>query len=120
MMNGNPAVSARFVAEYPFGLSISSIVEAELWFGVNNSATRDKNEKTLQGFLAAVTILPFDTSAAAEYGRVRTKLKRAGTPIGERDTFIAAHAKALGLTLVTNNTQEFCRVEGLSLEDWMA
>ena len=120
MMNGNPSVSARFAAEYQNGLSISSIVEAELWFGVENSAARDKNEKTLQYFLAAVQILPFDTVAAAEYGRVRAKLKRAGTPIGERDTFIAAHAKALSLTLVTNNKREFCRVEGLSLEDWMA
>ena len=122
-VKNNAAVLARFIEESPFGLSISAITEAELWFGVGNSGSRESRERNAEktrDFLATVTILPFDTVAAAEYGRVRTKLKRAGTPIGERDTFIAAHAKSLGLTLVTNNTREFQRVEGLSLEDWMA
>jgi tRNA(fMet)-specific endonuclease VapC len=118
-MKNNAAVRARFVAEYPFGMAISAITEAELWFGVENSAAREKNAETLRAFLAAVEVIPFDTIAAAEYGRVRTKLKRAGTPIGDRDTFIAAHAKAYGLTLVTNNTKEFQRVEGLPFEDWL-
>jgi len=117
-VNGNVAVRARFIAEHPSGLSISAITEAELWFGVENSAFVERNANTLHAFLATVDILPFDTIAAAEYGHVRVQLKRAGTPIGDRDTFIAAHAKALGLTLVTNNTREFKRVEGLALEDW--
>jgi len=117
-INGNAAVRARFIAEHPIGLSISAITEAELWFGVENSAKAEKNAETLRAFLATVDILSFDTIAAAEYGHVRTKLKRAGTPIGDRDTFIAAHAKSLGLTLVTNNTREFERVEGLTLVDW--
>ena len=117
-INGNAAARARFVAEYSSGLSISAITEAELWFGIENSLAPEKNAETLRAFLATVEILPFDTLIAAEYGRVRTKLKRAGTPIGDRDTLIAAHAKALGLTLVTNNTREFKRVEGLALEDW--
>jgi tRNA(fMet)-specific endonuclease VapC len=119
-INGNVAVRARFIAEYPFGISVSTITEAELWFGVEGSINPIKNAETLRSFLATVEILPFDTIAAAEYGRVRSKLKRAGTPIGDRDTFIAAHAKSLGITLVTNNTREFKRVEGLSLEDWLA
>jgi len=118
IINGNAVVRARFIAEYSSGLSISAITEAELWFGVENSASVERNADTLRAFLATVDILPFDTIAAAEYGHTRTKLKRAGTPIGDRDTFIAAHAKALGLTLVTNNTREFARVEGLALEDW--
>jgi len=118
-INKNPVVRARFIAEYPFGIAISAITEAELWFGVENSAKPEKNSETLRVFLTTVEILPFDTLAAAEYGRVRTGLKRAGTPIGERDTLIATHAKALGLTLVTNNTREFERVEGLLLEDWL-
>ena len=119
-INGNTAVRARFVAEYPSGISISTITEAELWYGIENSAAPEKNAETLRAFLATVEILPFDTLAAAEYGRVRVKLKRAGTPIGDRDTLIAAHAKSLGLTLVTNNTREFKCVEGLPIEDWMA
>ena len=119
-INNNTAVRARFVAEYPIGLAISAITEAELWFGVENSAKPEKNAETLRIFLATVEIMPFETLAAAEYGRVRVKLKRAGTPIGDRDTLIAAHAKALGLTLITNNIREFQSVGGLSIEDWMA
>ena len=119
IINGNATVRARFVEEYSFGLVISAITEAELWFGVENSVRAEKNTETLRAFLATVDILPFDTIAAAEYGRVRAKLKRAGTPIGDRDSLIAAHAKALGLTLVTNNSREFRLVEGLPLEDWL-
>jgi len=117
-INGNVAVRNRFIAEHPFGLAISTITEAELWFGVENSTNKERNADALRAFLATVEIFPFDTIAAVEYGHVRGKLKRAGTPIGDRDTFIAAHAKALGLTLVTNNTREFARVEGLNPEDW--
>jgi len=119
-INNNAAVRARLVAEYPIGIAISAITEAELWFGVENSAKPEKNTETLRAFLAIVEIMPFETLAATEYGRVRVKLKRAGTPIGDRDTLIAAHAKAFGLTLVTNNTREFQYVEGLSIEDWTA
>ena len=119
-INNSFEVRSRFIAEYPFGLSISAITEAELWFGVENSAVPEKNAETLRSFLATVEIIPFDTIAAAEYGRVRMRLKRAGKTIGERDTFIASHAKALGLTLVTQNTGEFKRVEGLKHEDWTA
>ena len=117
-INNNAAVRAHFIEEYPSGFAISAITEAELWFGVENSAKPEKNAETLRAFLATVEILPFDTLAAAEYGRVRAKLKRAGTPIGDRDTLIAAHAKALGLKLVTNDISEFRCVERLPIEDW--
>ena len=117
-MNGVAPVRSRFVREYHSGLSISAISEAELWYGVENSAHSERNADILRAFLATVEILPFDTFAAAEYGRVRAKLRRAGTPIGDRDTLIAAHVKAAGMTLVTNNIGEFERVEGLTIEDW--
>jgi tRNA(fMet)-specific endonuclease VapC len=117
-MKKNAAVVSRFVAEQPFGVAISAVTEAELWFGVENSANPARNARTLHAFLAAVETLPFDTLAAVEYGRVRFKLKQAGTPIGDRDTLIAAHAKAEGLTVVTNNVREYGRVEGLPVEDW--
>ena len=117
-INGNPSVRSRFAQEYPFGLAISAITEAELWYGIENSATPEKNTEILLAFLSTVVILPFDTHAAVEYGRVRAGLKRAGTPIGERDTLIAAHAKSIGVSLVTNNKNEFGRVKGLALEDW--
>jgi tRNA(fMet)-specific endonuclease VapC len=117
-MKKNVAVISRFIVEQPLGVAISAITEAELWFGVENSANPEKNAQTLHAFLAAVETLPFDTLAAIEYGRVRCKLKQAGTPIGDRDMLIAAHAKAVGLTVVTNNVREFGHVEGLAVEDW--
>ena len=118
VINNKYGVRTQFIAEHPSVIAISAITEAELWYGVENSHIPEKNADTLRSFLAIVEIIPFDTLAAAEYGRVRVKLKRVGTPIGDRDTLIASHAKALGLTLVTNNTKEFQRVEGLVLEDW--
>ena len=117
-INGVSEVRLRFTNEYSQGIAISAITEAELWFGVENSKSPEKNANTLLKFLVTVETLPFDTHAAVIYGRVRAGLKRAGTPIGDRDTLIAAHAKAAGLILVTNNTGEFERIEGLILEDW--
>ena len=64
--------------------------------------------------------IPFDSVAAFEYGYIRHRLKTLGTPIGANDLLIAAHAKALNLILVTHNTREFSRVDGLKLEDWAA
>ena len=117
-INGNGAVRSHFIREYSCGIAISVITEAELWYGIENSRQHEKNADTLRSFLAAVEILPFDSLAASEYGRVRVVLRRAGTPIGDRDTLIAAHAKAAGMTLITNNIGEFSRVAGLMFEDW--
>lgn len=69
-------------------------------------------------FLSSITILQFDGIAAEKYGLVRAGLETMGTPIGPMDTLIAAHALSKDLILVTNNTREFCRVDGLKLEDW--
>ena len=66
----------------------------------------------------SITILQFDGIAAEKYGLVRAGLETMGTPIGPMDTLIAAHALSKDLILVTNNTREFCRVDGLKLEDW--
>lgn len=69
-------------------------------------------------FLAPLDILPFDEGAMRRYGPLRSELERQGRPIGALDMLIAAHALALGCTLVTNNTREFERVPGLRLENW--
>ena len=69
-------------------------------------------------FLSGIQVLPFEGEAAREYGAIRAGLKNKGIPIGANDLLIAAHAKSAGLTLVTNNTREFERVEGLKLENW--
>ena len=100
------SVIKRFTAEIPNGLCISSI-------------NPPKNAATLAKFLTAITILPFDDLAAIEYGNICADLQKKGTPIGQMDMLIAAHARAEKLVLVTNNTREFERVDELQLENWV-
>ena len=101
-------------------LAISAITLAELEHGVAASAFPERNALALMRFLVIAKCLPFSHHAAAEYGKVRADLQKRGKPIGAMDMLIAAHAKSEGLTLVTNNTREFERVEGLPLEDWVS
>ena len=68
--------------------------------------------------LSNIEIKVFDSRSAESYGKIRAQLEKAGTPIGPLDTMIAGHAMSLGYTIVTNNTREFSRVDGLNLEDW--
>ena len=114
-----PEVLALFKAYTPGDVCISAITLAELEYGAEKSAFPEKNKLALALFLSGIAILPFDEAASAEYGRIRASLEKAGTPIGANDLLIAAHAKSLGLTLVTNNAREFCRVEGLQVENWV-
>lgn len=86
--------------------------------GVEKSQEPKRNRIALTLFLSSITILEFDSYAAEEYGKVRAELEKNGTPIGPMDTLIAGHARAEGMTLVTNNTREFRRVEELDVEDW--
>ena len=117
--NNKPkAVLAKLQSYEPDELCISVVTLAELEYGVFNSSNPDRNQLALTLFLAGIEILPFDDDAAVEYGRIRADLKKKGEPIGANDLMIAAHAKSRGLVLVTNNTREFERVEGLELEDW--
>lgn len=100
-------------------VSVSSISVAELQYGVAKSARPEQNGIALAAFLAPLAVEPFDEAAAAAYGAVRANLERAGTPIGSLDMLIAAHALALGRTVVTNNAREFDRVAGLKVENWV-
>jgi tRNA(fMet)-specific endonuclease VapC len=100
------------------GLGLSSVTVAELEFGAAKSGSA-RNVAALQQFLEPLEIADLDRAAAREYGRLRARLEAAGTPIGPLDTQIAAHALALGVTLVSNNLREFARVPGLALADWV-
>ena len=114
-----PAVLARF-QQYRLGdIGLCSVVAAELAFGVAKSGS-ERNRQALEMFLAPLTILPFDESAAWAYGDLRADLERRGTPIGSLDTMIAAHALSQQALLVTHNTREFAKVPGLQLDDWVA
>ena len=114
----NPNVIARIKENFQQGLAISSITLAELEYGVQASVNVEKNTVALLKFLSIVEILPFDGSASVEYGKICADLRRKGTPIGTMDMLISAHAKSENLIVVTHNTREFKRVEGLQLEDW--
>jgi tRNA(fMet)-specific endonuclease VapC len=119
-INERPAaVLQAFVKHQPLGLGISSITAGELHFGVARSNS-PRNADALRKFLAALEIAPFDETAAELSGSLRAWLAGQGTPIGPYDSLIAAHAHALGVTLVSNNTREFARVPGLKLENWAA
>ena len=111
-------VIKKILSHEPEELCISAITYAELMHGVEKSMAVGRNRVALSLFLSPITILDFDGQAAEEYGRIRAALEKKGTPIGPMDMLIASHAKAEGLTLVTNNTREFSRVEGLVVEDW--
>ena len=117
--NRRPEVVLEHLMQHdPSQICISSITMAELEYGVHNSSKPEQNRTALMMFLSEITILPFDSDASFEYGKIRYDLKSKGILIGGNDLLIAAHAKSLGLTLVTHNIREFSRVEGLSIEDW--
>lgn len=113
-----PAVREAF-NRHSEHLCTSSVVLAELLYGAEKSAQPDHNRDTVERFVARLDVVAFDDHAAAHYGRLRADLERDGRPIGPYDLMIAAHARSLGLTLVTNNAREFERVPGLLLENWV-
>ena len=100
-------------------LCISSITYAELIYGAKHSSNFEKNNQAIQSLLSGIYILPFDSSAAWEAGDIMAYLAAIGKPIGDRDALIAAHARALSVTLVTHNTGEFSRIPHLEIEDWL-
>lgn len=112
------AVIRRISRMPPQDLCVSAVTSAELYHGVYKSRWPERNALALGLFFREISVLPFGAEAAIDYGKIRAALERAGTPIGPLDMLIAAHARSLGLTLVTNNVREFCRVEGLTVEDW--
>lgn len=118
-LNGrHPRLTRRFHATAPDDLCISSVAVAELRYGAEKSAHRQRNHRRLDVFLGEVRCVDFDRDAASAYGRIRAALERRGAIIGPHDMQIAAHAMALGLVLVTDNVREFRRVVGLKVENW--
>ena len=99
-------------------ICISSIVKSEIEYGICKSAVPEKNRRAFEILLKDFPVLPYDESAAKEYGEIRAALEKIGTPIGGNDLLIAAHCRALNYILVTHNLKEFSRVENLEIEDW--
>lgn len=111
-------VFRRLQEHAPSEVCISSVTYAELVHGVEKSQSIEKNRVALALLLANIEIVDFDSLAAESYGRIRADLEKLGTPIGPLDMMIAGHARSLDYTIVTNNTKEFVRVQGLKLENW--
>lgn len=119
VMKNHPETVVRRFKEHAIGdICISTVTYHELMYGVEKSNNPQRNRTALAMFLSPIEILEYDELAAEDSGRIRAELKKRGTPIGPLDTMIAGHARSKGYTLVTNNTREFERVEGLELENW--
>ena len=114
-----PSVIAKFNEHSVGDIGVSSLLVAELAYGVQKSQRRTQNREALLQFLSPLVISEFDANAAFSYGKIRAELESQGTPIGSLDTLIAGHAVSLEVTLVTNNEREFSRVPDLVIENWM-
>ena len=103
----------------PSELVVSTVTVCELEYGASKSSNPEKNRQTLIKFLAPFEVSSFDEQAAFHYGDIRAHLEKGGQPIGAMDLLIAAHARSMSLTLVTNNLREFDRIPGLRTENWV-
>jgi len=121
LIKARPDKISRRLSRLPVeDVGISSIVAAELWYGVALSEKKKQNEAALKDFLDFVKVLEWPAGACPVYGRIRAHLKKKGTLIGAMDLLIASHASFLNAVLVTNNTREFDRVPELKMENWLA
>jgi len=114
----SPEVLARFDEVQAGEAAMSTITHGELLYGAERSQNRESARRVLSELVSWIPVLSLPDEAADEYAKVRANLEARGIMIGTNDLWIAAHAKAAGLTLVTNNEKEFRRISGLKLENW--
>jgi tRNA(fMet)-specific endonuclease VapC len=114
--NGKAAIRIAKVGDKSICTSI--IVAAELRYGCAKSGS-SRLLKAVEDLLGEISLLPFDIPADAEYGAIRAELEIAGKPVGGNDLLIAAHARAAGAIVVTANVDEFKRIPGLKVENWL-
>jgi len=117
--NSSGPVTDRIAREGERSVCTSIVVAAELRFGAAKKGSA-RLTRQLEAVLSAMEILPLDQPVDQAYARLRHQLETAGTPIGPNDMLISAHALSMGLTVVTANLDEFSRVPGLSVENWLA
>lgn len=116
-LRGQGGVASHILSRKPSQLAVSSITVAELRYGADRKASKRLHD-LVSNFLSEVEVLDFDNDAAAIFGRIASLLAERGSPIGDFDVLIAAHAISLKRVLVTNNTKHFSRVPGLKIENW--
>ena len=115
---GAQHIRRRLSGRSPGEIRLSSITVAEIQYGVAAGDVSEEREDALAEFLELFQLDDFPVAAAADYGEIRVALERAGTMIGPYDLLIAAHARYVGATLVTNNEREFRRVPRLTVQNW--
>ncbi|MDO8464108.1 MAG: type II toxin-antitoxin system VapC family toxin [Gallionella sp.] len=118
--NHRPAeVLARFSKLPPGKVAMSAITYGELCLGAEKSSKPKESRHILEQLIALIPVLPLDDTVSVHYGKIRQRLQASGKPIGNNDLWIASHALAHKLILVTNNVAEFERVPGLRIENWV-
>ncbi len=119
VVNNRPeAVRRRFASAVAGEMGMSVVTYGELVWGAHMSSKAKENLQRLRAFARLVTALDLPSDAAEHYGEIRAALQKKGAPIGPNDLWIAAHARAAGLILVSNNEREFRRVPRLKVENW--
>ena len=108
----------KFEEHSPTDFYLCSIVKAELLYGAHKSQNVQSNLSVLENFFGQFRSLPFDDACIDFYGKTRSLLAKAGTPIGANDLLIASIAQINNLTLLTRNQREFVRIPGLMCEMW--
>ncbi len=120
IINKKPANVLKKFYDHDFGdLCVSTITTAELYCGVCKSQKATQNIAALSEFLLNLSVLPFSNEASVAYGKIRSSLTKSGKIMGDLDLLIAAQALSLKIPVITNNTEEFNRVEGLSVINWV-
>lgn len=115
---GGKLFKERFLSVDSARIRFCSVVKAELYYGALKSSRSQENLALIEDLFANFESLPFDDEAAKRYGEIRATLSRQGTPIGPNDLMIASIAAVYGAVVVTHNSREFSRVDGLKIEDW--
>ena len=116
---GYERIARRMSGRSPGELRLSAITLSELKFGIENGGFRAENERALAGLLEFLQAEDFPCGAAQDFGEIKAALLAKGKGIGAYDMLIAAHARHIGATVVTNNEREFRRVPGLAVENWL-
>ena len=116
---GFEKIARRMSGRSPGEVRLSAITLAEMRFGIERGEFRTENKTALDGLLEFLQVDDFPAGAAADFGEIKAALLSGGKPIGPYDFLIAAHARHIGATLVTNNEREFHRVPGLLVQNWL-
>lgn len=119
LRRSSPALLARIQSVPLAQQTISMVTLAELLYGVQVSTRKKENRAAVDALVLHLMVMEWSRGAAEHYAEIRADLKKRGQLIGSNDLMIAAHARSLGATVVTNNVKDFRRVKGLKFENWI-